>query len=175
MRFGIASTPTRCAPSIPTTRGPEGDWRGTDPPRPTRRGGREHFEQVKAVLDRNGVRSTSTDPCSRPRYYTRTLFEFEWIVLGAQSGIGGGGRYDGLIGNSAAAHTWLWVGPRRWTESPSRSSSRRTLLRARPRGADGCSSSPRRSAAARTGLVTELRRAGIRADLDLAGRAIKGR
>lgn len=30
-------------------------------------------------------------------YYTRTTFEFEHNALGAQSGIGGGGRYDGLM------------------------------------------------------------------------------
>lgn len=30
-------------------------------------------------------------------YYTRTTFEFEHALLGAQSGIGGGGRYDGLM------------------------------------------------------------------------------
>ena len=30
-------------------------------------------------------------------YYTRTVFEFTSDELGAQSGVGGGGRYDGLI------------------------------------------------------------------------------
>jgi histidyl-tRNA synthetase len=30
-------------------------------------------------------------------YYTRTVFEFTSDALGAQSGVGGGGRYDGLI------------------------------------------------------------------------------
>jgi histidyl-tRNA synthetase len=30
-------------------------------------------------------------------YYTRTTFEFDHPALGAQSGIGGGGRYDGLM------------------------------------------------------------------------------
>ena len=30
-------------------------------------------------------------------YYTRTVFEFESPDLGAQSGVGGGGRYDGLV------------------------------------------------------------------------------
>ncbi|MBI5737493.1 MAG: ATP phosphoribosyltransferase regulatory subunit, partial [Mycolicibacterium neoaurum] len=31
-------------------------------------------------------------------YYTKTTFEFVHDGLGAQSGIGGGGRYDGLMG-----------------------------------------------------------------------------
>jgi histidyl-tRNA synthetase len=30
-------------------------------------------------------------------YYTRTTFEFSCDRLGAQSGVGGGGRYDGLV------------------------------------------------------------------------------
>lgn len=30
-------------------------------------------------------------------YYTKTCFEFVYDGLGAQSGIGGGGRYDGLM------------------------------------------------------------------------------
>ena len=30
-------------------------------------------------------------------YYTRTTFEFQSAVLGAQSGVGGGGRYDDLV------------------------------------------------------------------------------
>ena len=30
-------------------------------------------------------------------YYTRTTFEFNSDRLGAQSGVGGGGRYDGLV------------------------------------------------------------------------------
>jgi histidyl-tRNA synthetase len=29
-------------------------------------------------------------------YYVRTVYEFDHPLLGAQSGIGGGGRYDGL-------------------------------------------------------------------------------
>ena len=29
-------------------------------------------------------------------YYTRTTYEFDHALLGAQSGVGGGGRYDGL-------------------------------------------------------------------------------
>ena len=58
----------------------------------------EHFEQVKALLDCNGVSYTLDPTLVRGLdYYTRTLFEFECERLGAQSGIGGGGRYDGLI------------------------------------------------------------------------------
>src|SRR3954453_20448078 len=58
----------------------------------------EHFAEVRSLLDRNGV-SYDVDPTlvRGLDYYTRTLFEFDCGGLGAQSGIGGGGRYDGLI------------------------------------------------------------------------------
>ncbi len=42
-------------------------------------------------------------------YYTRTVFEFTSDALGAQSGVGGGGRYDGLVeqlGGPADAAAW---------------------------------------------------------------------
>src|SRR3954452_991410 len=57
-----------------------------------------HFEQVREHLDRNGV-AYELDPTlvRGLDYYTRTVFEFDCERLGAQSGIGGGGRYDGLI------------------------------------------------------------------------------
>ena len=57
-----------------------------------------HFEEVKKLLTGLGI-----DYKINPRmvrgldYYTGTTFEFDHPLLGAQSGIGGGGRYDGLM------------------------------------------------------------------------------
>ena len=43
-------------------------------------------------------RTSRTRPwCAGFDYYTMTVFEFTCDRLGAQSGIGGGGRYDGLV------------------------------------------------------------------------------
>jgi histidyl-tRNA synthetase len=59
---------------------------------------RAHFDEVLALLDAGGV-TYEVDP-SLVRgldYYTRTVFEFTSDRLGAQSGVGGGGRYDGLV------------------------------------------------------------------------------
>ena len=59
---------------------------------------RENFEAVKSALD-----SLEISYVVNPRmvrgldYYTGTTFEFVHNGLGAQSGIGGGGRYDGLM------------------------------------------------------------------------------
>ncbi len=59
---------------------------------------REHFETVLAHLDALGVRYTINPRMVRGLdYYTKTTFEFVHDGLGAQSGIGGGGRYDGLM------------------------------------------------------------------------------
>ena len=58
----------------------------------------EHFDQVKRLLDLAGIRYELDPTLVRGLdYYTRTLFEFTSDALGAQSGVGGGGRYDGLI------------------------------------------------------------------------------
>jgi histidyl-tRNA synthetase len=56
-----------------------------------------HHDTVRARLTDLGI------PCADPPrlvrgldYYTRTTYEFDQALLGAQSGIGGGGRHDGL-------------------------------------------------------------------------------
>jgi len=59
---------------------------------------RSHFEQVKKYLDVLGISYTLNPRMVRGLdYYTGTTFEFVHELLGAQSGIGGGGRYDGLM------------------------------------------------------------------------------
>ena len=58
----------------------------------------DHFAQVTALLDAAGV-ACEVDPTlvRGLDYYTRTVFEYTSDALGAQSGVGGGGRYDGLM------------------------------------------------------------------------------
>jgi histidyl-tRNA synthetase len=136
----------------------------------------EHFDEVRHLLDRNGV-DYQLDPTlvRGLDYYTRTVFEFECERLGAQSGIGGGGRYDGLIeqlgGPPTPANGWaLGV-------------DRVALALEAVDGGAGDGIKPRRGVflvaegddrARGLALVTELRRAGVAADLDLADRALKG-
>jgi histidyl-tRNA synthetase len=58
----------------------------------------EHFAEVRQLLDDAGVTYHVDATLVRGLdYYTRTVFEFDSPRLGAQSGVGGGGRYDGLI------------------------------------------------------------------------------
>ena len=59
---------------------------------------RSNFEKVKASLSALGINYSINPKMVRGLdYYTGTTFEFVHPMLGAQSGIGGGGRYDGLM------------------------------------------------------------------------------
>jgi histidyl-tRNA synthetase len=130
----------------------------------------EHFGQVRELLERNGV-AYDLDPTlvRGLDYYTRTVFEFECERLGAQAGVGGGGRYDGLIeqlgGRPTPACGWA-AGVERIAlalgEEAGEVSIQVFIV------ADG---EARERAMA---MATELRRAGLAADLDLADRAVKG-
>jgi len=61
-----------------------------------------HFAAVRTLLEGLDVKYEINARMVRGLdYYTRTTFEFVHDGLGAQSGIGGGGRYDGLM-----ASTW---------------------------------------------------------------------
>ena len=58
----------------------------------------QHPDRVRHLLDLMGIAWTEAPRLVRGLdYYTRTTFEFTHPLLGAQSGIGGGGRYDGLM------------------------------------------------------------------------------
>jgi histidyl-tRNA synthetase len=129
-----------------------------------------HFDAVRAALDQAGIEYVLDPAIVRGLdYYTRTVFEYHCDRLGAQSQIGGGGRYDGLIeligGPPTPGCGWA-VGIERTllaleTDEPEPavdvfvvaedSQRQRALL-----------------------LASELRRAGLSAELDLAGRAVRG-
>ncbi|MEN9324740.1 MAG: hypothetical protein RL414_494 [Actinomycetota bacterium] len=57
-----------------------------------------HFAQVQSTLSDLGISFVINNRMVRGLdYYTGTAFEFVHNGLGSQSGIGGGGRYDGLM------------------------------------------------------------------------------
>lgn len=59
---------------------------------------RDHFERVRTLLDREQVETHLNPRMVRGLdYYCRTAFEVSAEGLGAQSAVGGGGRYDGLV------------------------------------------------------------------------------
>src|SRR5205807_3965254 len=57
-----------------------------------------HFAEVTALLSEANLAYEVDSTLVRGLdYYTRTVFEFTSQALGAQSGVAGGGRYDGLV------------------------------------------------------------------------------
>lgn len=65
---------------------------------------RDEFAQVQSYLTSLGIKFEIDPKMVRGLdYYTGTTFEFVHQELGAQSGIGGGGRYDGLMAELGGA------------------------------------------------------------------------
>jgi len=133
---------------------------------------REHFEQVRAFLDAAGVRYELRPTLVRGLdYYTRTTFEFKDEAIGAQDSICGGGRYDGLIeaiGGPATPAIGFGAGIERLLLSLDD-------VDAEPAGIDVffvADDGADRNAIA--SVLAELRRRGVRADMDYAGRSVKG-
>jgi histidyl-tRNA synthetase len=131
----------------------------------------EHFAEVRARLDAAGV-AYEIDPTlvRGIDYYTRTLFEFTSDALGAQSGVGGGGRYDGLAAVLGLAPT-PGIG---WAAGVER-----LLLAGEHRVGGGGVEAVCDLYVAGTGvdafaLAAEARRAGLNVQLELGGRSRKG-
>jgi histidyl-tRNA synthetase len=131
----------------------------------------EHFAEVRAMLDAAGV-AYEVDPTlvRGLDYYTRTVFEFTSDALGAQSGVAGGGRYDLLSEQLGGPHV-PGVGFAAGVER---------ILLAKP--AEPAAELPGiyvaieegASRAAAFRFVTDLRRSGRTAQMEQAGRSMKG-
>ena len=136
---------------------------------------KQHFETVLAHLDGLGVPYVINPRMVRGLdYYTKTTFEFVHDGLGAQSGIGGGGRYDGLmhqLGGQDLSGIGFGLGVDR------------TLLALRAEGKDVGETSRCDVFGAPLGeqaklqlavLAGQLRAAGVRVDLAYGDRGLKG-
>ena len=134
-----------------------------------------HFASVRRHLDALGVAYVINPRMVRGLdYYTKTTFEFVHDGLGAQSGIGGGGRYDGLmaqLGGQSLSGIGFGLGVDRTllalqAEGIAVGQPSRCEVFCVPLGED-----------AKDRMVTiaaALRRAGIRVDLAYGGRGLKG-
>ncbi|MBW8486540.1 histidine--tRNA ligase [Actinomadura parmotrematis] len=134
-----------------------------------------HHDTVRSLLADLGIAWEDTPTLVRGLdYYTRTTYEFDHPLLGAQSGIGGGGRYDGLsedIGGPELPGIGFGLG------------LDRTILALEAEGV-AFDAAPRcevfgvalgEEAGRRVfALVAELRRAGVAADLAFGGKRLKG-
>jgi len=137
---------------------------------------REHFETVTGMLDDMVVAYEINPRMVRGLdYYTKTCFEFVHDGLGAQSGIGGGGRYDGLmaqLGGQDLSGIGYGLGVDR------------AILALETEGITLEGSDSRvdvygiaLGAAAKrrmTGIINDLRKAGIAADMSFGDRGLKG-
>ena len=134
-----------------------------------------HYAEVKAHLDALSVRYVESPRLVRGLdYYTRTTFEFDHPLLGAQSGIGGGGRYDGLmqdLGGAALSGIGFGLG------------TDRTMLACEAEGLVVADTSrcdvflvPMGAAAKSyaVALAGQLRAADVRVDIAYGDRALKG-
>jgi len=134
----------------------------------------EHFAAVRELLDATGLRYELDPTLVRGLdYYTRTLFEFTSDALGAQSGVGGGGRYDRLVEQLGGQRT-PGCG---WAAGVERILIAGGEHPVAPDPVDLFVALARRNFASATvafELTREARRAGLAAQLDLAGRSIKG-
>jgi histidyl-tRNA synthetase len=134
----------------------------------------EHFAVLRALLDGAGVPYVLDPTLVRGLdYYTRTLFEFSSEALGAQSGVGGGGRYDRLIeqldGPPTPASGWAAGVERMLLAAPQSPSAPELvdLFVAVPKTDGG-------QPASAFELAHHARRAGLQAQLELTGRSLKG-
>jgi histidyl-tRNA synthetase len=131
---------------------------------------REHFGEVCSMLTAAGIAWELDDALVRGiDYYTRTIFEFTSDALGAQSGVAGGGRYDGLIellgGPPTPGMGWA-------------AGVERMLLAAGerpvPRPITDLYVAHEDRAVQAFALASEARAAGLAVQQELAGRSLKG-
>jgi histidyl-tRNA synthetase len=132
----------------------------------------QHFAQVRELLDEASVAYEIDSTLVRGLdYYTRTVFEFTSDALGAQSGVGGGGRYDGLVERLGGKPT-PGMG---WAAGVERMMLAGEKHATAPRPVDvfiALESPDARRVA--FGLLEAARSAGLSAQMELAGRSLKG-
>jgi histidyl-tRNA synthetase len=138
----------------------------------------DHFAAVRELLDRAGVLYEVDPTLVRGLdYYTRTVFEFTSDALGAQSGVGGGGRYDGLVeqlGGPATAGIGWAAGIERILLAGSPPPAGGHALDLYVGFAEGGDPSAAPAKAAAFAVLNEARSAGLKAVMELAGRSLKG-
>ncbi|WP_066942653.1 histidine--tRNA ligase [Streptomyces lushanensis] len=134
-----------------------------------------YHEEVRELLTAAGVVYEDDERLVRGLdYYTRTTFEFVHDGLGAQSAVGGGGRYDGLsemIGGPALPSVGWALGVDRTVLALEAEGIRLDLPGTTSVFAVPLGEEARRRLFA---VVTELRRAGIAADFAYGGKGLKG-
>lgn len=136
-----------------------------------------YHEEVRSLLSASGVTYADDPRLVRGLdYYTRTTFEFVHDGLGSQSAVGGGGRYDGLsemLGGPALPSVGWALGVDRTVlamEAEGLFGGEAEQARVQVYGVPLGEEARRRMFL----LITELRRAGLDADMSFGGKGLKG-
>ncbi|SCM80173.1 Histidine--tRNA ligase [uncultured Sporomusa sp.] len=133
-----------------------------------------HFTGLQALLTAAGISFVLNPRLVRGLdYYTKTAFEIQYAPLGAQSAVCGGGRYDGLIAECGGQPTpgiGFAIGMERVLLALEKQELLPSVTNAievfvAPLGQE--------TQAAAFEILTELRRAGIAADMDFMNRSLK--
>lgn len=135
---------------------------------------KDHFHKVQEYLTQAGVEFELDPRLVRGLdYYTKTAFEIKYALLGAQSAIAGGGRYDGLIEEIGGKPTPA-VGFASGLERVLLALEKQELLPEMTKTADAFVVALGESASGPAfKLLTKLRQAGLKANMDYAGRSMK--
>ncbi|MFV2117298.1 histidine--tRNA ligase [Streptomyces sp. Act-28] len=133
-----------------------------------------YHEEVRALLTATGVAFEDDEKLVRGLdYYTRTTFEFVHDGLGAQSAVGGGGRYDGLsemIGGPALPSVGWALGVDRTVLALEAEGVTLDVPAATSVFAVALGDDAKRRL---FGLVAELRGAGVATDMAYGGKSMK--
>ena len=133
----------------------------------------DHFTRVREAVEALGGRYKLDHTLVRGLdYYAKTVFEYTHDSLGAQSAIGGGGRYDGLVEELGGKPT-PGVGFALGIE--------RILIAMEAADACACSyplqvfgvTQGEAAHRAMSGMLARLRAAGLSADMDYEGKSMK--
>jgi histidyl-tRNA synthetase len=136
---------------------------------------RQHFETVQGLLKNIGIGFQINPRMVRGLdYYTGTTFEFDHEMLGAQSGIGGGGRYDGLmssLGGADVSGIGFGLGVDRILMACQAENSLPAVINQMQLFVAPITEAGK---AAAFKLIAELRQAGITCDMAYGDRGLKG-
>ncbi len=133
-----------------------------------------YHEEVRELITAAGVVFEDDEKLVRGLdYYTRTTFEFVHDGLGAQSAVGGGGRYDGLsemIGGPALPSVGWALGVDRTVLALEAEGIELDI----PAATTVFAVALGEAKPTVFGLVTQLRKAGVAADMSYGGKGLKG-
>jgi len=133
-----------------------------------------HFAAVRRYLDQYAIAYVLDDRLVRGLdYYTNTAFELHVAGIGAQSAVGGGGRYDGLVaacGGPDVPGIGFAIGMERLLLALEENLVEAVL----PEGLEVfVAYTGEECEAVAHQVLRELRQAGIRTDRDYMGRSLK--